>query len=148
MLGHIRRVASPCLLGLTCLLAGCQTAPVKSPPPPPSPVTPTQTPAAATTPAVVEASVTTAPQGKTRVSYRISFTVPKGVNSISVVLPDLAPAVPAPVPAAAGGEAQECNGGFFGCSKFIAETVSAVIAAIVALIGLIQLLRKKRRGKR
>lgn len=142
-----RRLATFVLAAFPFALAGCQGVPTRSAPPTPNPVTPIQVPASSTTSAVVEATVTAVPQGRTRVVYRVAFIVPKGVSSISLVLPDLAPEVPVPTPAAAPGEAKEC-GGFFGCSKFVAETVSAVIAAIVALFGLLKLLRGRRKGKR
>ena len=142
------RLRAAGLAALACSLTACQGVPLRSAPPPANPVAPTPVPASTTTPAVVEATVTAVPLGKTRVVYRVAFTVPKGVDSVSVVLPELASLPPAPAPASAPGEAQECSGGFFSCSKRIAETVSAIVAAIVALFGLIQLLRKKRRGKR
>ena len=148
MAGLSPRLATFPLAVLVACLAGCQSVPVQSAPATPTPIASTQAPPAATTPAVVEATVTEAPQGKTRVVYRIAFKLPKGVDSISVVLPALSSEVPAPAPATAAAGTGECSGGFFSCSKLIAETVSAVVAAIVALIGLVALLRKKRRGKR
>ena len=148
MASQLRRLAAFSLAALVSWLAGCQSVPVQSAPPTPTPIASTQAPPAATTPAVVEATVTEVPKGKTQVVYRIAFKVPKGVDSISVVLPALASEVPAPAPATATAGTGECSGGFFSCSKLIAETVSAVVAAIVALIGLVALLRKKRRGKR
>lgn len=150
MAGQLRCLAAFSLATLVSWLAGCQSVPVQSAPPTPTPIASTQAPPAATTPAVVEATVTEVPRGKTQVVYRIAFKVPKGVDSISVVLPGLVPEVPAPAAATAGtaGGPRECSSGFFSCSKLIAETVSAIVAAIVALIGLVTLLRKKRRGKR
>lgn len=142
------RLACLCLLVLAGSLSGCQSVPEQHAPPPSNPIAPTQAPAAVTTQAVVEATVTAVPQGKTRVVYRVAFTLPKGVDSISVVLPDLASTLPVPAPAGTAGEPQECSDGFFSCSKLVAEAVSAVVAAIVALIGLVALLRKQRRGKR
>lgn len=148
MVSPASRLAAFVLAAFPFVLAGCQGVPTRSAPPTPSPATPIQVPASSTTSAVVEATVTAVPQGRTRVVYRVAFTVPKGVSSVSLVLPELASEVPAPTPAAAPGEAKECGGGFFGCSKLIAETVSAVIAAIVALFGLLKLLRGRRKGKR
>ncbi len=144
MLGLPRHLAfslAVCMSGL----AGCQSVAVQKGPAPPTPVVPIQAPAATTTPAVVEATVSAVPQDRTHVVYRVAFKVPKGVDNITVVLPGVTEEVPAPAPAAP--VAGECSGGFFSCSKLIAETVSAIIAAIVALIGFVALLRKKRRGK-
>src|SRR5690348_17328382 len=143
MMGRAPRLMSLYLMVLAGSLSACQSVPEQHAPLPPSPTAPTQAPAAATTEAVVEASVTAAPQEKTRVVYRVAFTLPKGVDSISVVLPDLASTLPAPAPAGTAGEPQECSDGFFSCSKLVAEAVSAVVAAIVALIGLVALLRKQ-----
>lgn len=143
-----RRLAAFFLAVLVTWLAGCQSVPVQTAPPTPTPIAATQAPPVSTTPAVVEATVTEVPQGKTQVVYRIAFKVPKGVDSISVILPALAQEVPAPAPATVAAGTGECSGGFFSCSKLVAETVSAIVAAIVALIGLVALLRKKRRGKR
>lgn len=146
MTSLLRRLAAFSLAVILPALGGCQSVPVQNAPPPPTPVVPTQAPATATTPAVVEATVSAVPLDKTHVAYRVAVRVPKGVDSVTVVLPGLTTEVPAPEPAPAAPAAGECSGGFFSCSKLIAETVSAIVAAIVALIGLVALLRKKRRG--
>ena len=147
MAGLLRRLAAFSLVVSLSSLAGCQGVPVQNAPPPPPPIVPTQAPASTTTPAVVEATVTAAPQDKTHVVYRVAVRVPKGVDSVTVVLPGLTTEVPAPAPAATAAGSGECSGGLFSCSKLIAETVSAIVAAIVALVGLVALLRKKRRGR-
>lgn len=145
----MRRTAACALIAPVLVLAGCGGAPVRGNLEPPSaPGAATQAPSAAAAPVTVEATVITQPMGHS--VYRIiRVKVPKGIDSLSLVIPEdtvapmEAPAAAAPV---SGGE-QECTAGFFSCSKLVAETVSAVVAAILALLGLYKVLRKKR-GKR
>ncbi|HEV2321273.1 MAG TPA: hypothetical protein VGT42_02830, partial [Gammaproteobacteria bacterium] len=137
------------LAALLPMLAGCGGTPVRGDlEPRPAPGAETQAPSAATAPVTVEATVVTQPLGRS--VYRIiRVQVPKGIDSLSFVIPeDTLPPVaePAASAPALGGE-KECTDGFFSCSKLVAETVSAVVAAILALLGLYKVLRKKR-GKR
>lgn len=150
--GHsTRRLGSGSVaLTLFLLLAGCGGTPIRGnlePPRTPSPSSSTAAPAPAaeTAPAVVEATVTAAPVAGSGVVYRIHMKLPKGVNEVSVVIPEpLSPAAPpAPFTPAPGGE-KECSEGFFSCSKLVFETISAAVAAIIALFGLYKLLRKTR----
>lgn len=130
-------------------LAGCGSTPIRGnlePPKTPAPSSSTAaSPAADTAPAVVEATVSAAPVAGSGVVFRIHMKLPKGVNEVSVVIPEPLPpaAPPAPVAPAPGGE-QECSAGFFSCSKLVFETISAAVAAIIALFGLYKLLRKAR----
>lgn len=144
-----KRGAELLAAALLFMLAGCGGTPVRGdlrPQPAPSAATVEQSaPAAAAT---VETTVVTGPLGHS--VYRvIRVTVPKGVNSLSLTIPEdtlpevAPPAVSTPVQ---GGE-KDCSGGFFSCSKLISETVTAVVAAILALLGLYKVLRKKRRSK-
>lgn len=134
---------------LLLMLAGCGGTPVRGDlEPRPAPSAATQAPSAPAAPVTVEATVVTQPMGHS--VYRIiRVQVPKGIDSVSLVIPEdtvppvAAPETAAPVP---GGE-KECTEGFFSCSKLVAETISAVVAAILALLGLYKMLRKKR-GKR
>lgn len=142
----MRRAAASALIALFLMLAGCSGAPVRGNLEPPSaPSAAPQVPSAATAPVTVEATVVTQPMGHS--VYRIiRVKVPKGIDSLSLVIPEdtVAPMeAPAAATHAPGGE-QECTAGFFSCSKLVAETVSAVVAAILALLGLYKVLRKKR----
>lgn len=146
----VMRCGAACeLIALFLVLAGCGGTPVRGDLEPRSiPGAAAQAPSVATTPVTVEATVVTQPMGHS--IYRIiRVQVPKGIDSLSFVIPeDTLPPVaePAASAPALGGE-KECTDGFFSCSKLVAETVSAVVAAILALLGLYKVLRKKR-GKR
>lgn len=145
----MRRAVTCALIALFLMLAGCGGTPVRGDlEPRPAPNAATQAPSAAAAPVTVEATVITQPMGHS--VYRIiRVKVPKGIDSLSLVIPeDTVPPVAVPVAStpASGGE-KECTEGFFSCSKLVAETVSAVVAAILALLGLYKMLRK-RRGKR
>ncbi|HEU5399079.1 MAG TPA: hypothetical protein VFV77_07340 [Gammaproteobacteria bacterium] len=141
------RGSAACVLAvLLSVLAGCGGTPVRGDlEPRPAPGAATQASSTAAAPVTVEATVVTEPLGHS--TYRIiRVKVPKGIDSLSFVLPEdtLQPVMePAAVPPASGGE-KECTEGFFSCSKLVAETVSAVVAAILALLGLYKVLRKKR----
>jgi len=144
------RFCAACTLAMFFLmLVGCGGTPVRGIlEPPPAPSAATQAPSAAAAPVTVVATVVTQPMGHS--VYRIiRVKVPKGIDSLSLVIPeDAVPpvtATEAAAPAPAG--YKECTEGFFSCSKLVAETVSAVVAAILALLGLYKMLRKKR-GKR
>lgn len=145
----MQRGATCTLAVLFLMLAGCGGTPVRGNlEPSPAPSSATQVPTAAAAPVTVEATVITQPMGHS--VYRIiRVKVPKGIDSLSLVIPeDTVPPVAVPVASTpASGDEKECTEGFFSCSKLVAETVSAVVAAILALLGLYKMLRK-RRGKR
>ncbi|HEV2109888.1 MAG TPA: hypothetical protein VGT99_00930 [Gammaproteobacteria bacterium] len=146
----MRCIAASATVLLPLMLTGCGGTPVRGvlEPPAHSQPAPSAATAEATTPAVVEATVTVVPTA--RGAYRvISVTVPKGVSSLAVIIPDaVASAAPPAAPAAAQGGDRDCSGGIFSCSKLISETVTAIVAAIVALLGLIAMLRRSRSRKK
>lgn len=145
-----RYITASATFSLLLLLGGCGGTPVRGvlEPPTHSPPAPSAATAVATTPAVVQATVTVVPTA--RGAYRvISVTVPKGVSSIAVIIPDaVTPATPPPAPAPAQGGDKDCSGGIFSCSKLISETITAIVAAIVALLGLIAMIRRSRSRKK
>lgn len=144
-----KRSAELLTASLLLMLAGCGGTPVRGdlrPQPAPSAATAEQSAPAA--PATVETTVVTSPLGYS--IYRvIRVTVPKGVTSVSLTIPEdtLPEVVPLVASTPVQGSEKDCSGGFFSCSKLISETITAVIAAILALLGLYRVLRKKRKGK-
>lgn len=134
---------------LLFMLGGCGGAPVRGNlEPPPALGTVTRAPSAETAPTTVEATVITRPRGRS--VYRIiRVKIPRGIDSLSLVLPDDSlPAMiqPTAFTSTSGGE-KDCSEGIFSCSKLVSETVTAVVAAILALLGLSKVLRKKRRTR-
>ena len=146
----VRCIAASATASSLLALAGCGGTPVRGVLEPPAHSQPAATAATAEapTPAVVEATVTVVPTA--RGAYRvISVTVPKGVGSVAVIIPDaVAPATPPSAPAGVQGGDKDCSGGIFSCSKLISETVTAIVAAIVALLGLITMIRRSRSKKK
>jgi len=135
---------------LSAMLAGCGGTPVRGDlrtQPVPSAITTEQS--APATPATVVSTVVMSPLSHT--VYRvIRVSIPKGVTSLSLTLPeDAMPELPPPAgfTPAPGGD-KDCSEGFFSCSKLISETVTAVVAAFLALLGLYKVLRRKRGKQR